>query len=58
MVVSTFFTKKSLFLHIRLFVRVPFGCFKADIMKLSFNFIDGSNAATTNGAYSSMHLEN
>ena len=58
MAVSKFLAKNSLILHIPLFVKVPLGCFKADIRKIWFKFIDGSKSETTNGAYSSIYLEN
>ena len=58
MVVSKFLAKKSLILHIPLFVKVPLGCLKADIRKIWFKSIDGNNFETTNGAYSSIYLEN
>ena len=57
MEVTKCLAKKPLFLDIHLFVSVPFGCFQADIRKTQFNFIDGSNSATTSGAYSSIYLE-
>ena len=56
--VSNFLAKKSVFLHIPLFFSVPFGCFKADIMKTCFNIIDGFSFETTDGGYSSTYLEN